>query len=104
MLNLIVNDDSPGGLYFQKRTVFSQTIDNNNNTQLWTDRGNNARIMFTYDPRNPVIGSPTGLLFNVQDLRTGDQIKNIHARIIITNGQKILKIADVTSSNGRYLL
>jgi hypothetical protein len=99
MLNLIVNDDIVGGLIFPT-TVFSQTIDNNNNTQLWTDRGNNARIMFTYDPRNPVIGSPTGLLFNVQDLRTGDQIKNIHARIIITNGQKILKIADVTSSNG----
>ena len=89
MLNLIVNDNIVGGLIFPT-TVFSQTIDNNNNTQLWTDRGNNARIMFTYDPRNPVIGSPTGLLFNVQDLRTGDQIKNIHARIIITNGQKIL--------------
>jgi hypothetical protein len=99
MLNLIVNDDIVGGLTLPA-AVFSQTIDNNNNTQLWTDRGNNARIIFTYEPRNPVIGIPTGLLFNVQDLRTGDQIKNIHARIIITNGQKIFKIVDITSSNG----
>jgi hypothetical protein len=98
MLNLILNDDNVGSLIFPT-AVFGQTI-NNNNTQLWIDRENNAKIIFTYEPHSPVIGNPTGLLFNVQDLRTGDQLKNIQARIIITNGQKILKTADVTSSNG----
>ena len=99
MLNLILNDDNIGSLIFPT-DVFGQTINNNNNTQIWIDRENNAKIIFTYEPHSPVIGNPTGLLFNVQDLRTGDQIKNIHARIIIANGQKIFKIADIASSNG----
>jgi hypothetical protein len=81
----------------------AQTTNSNNKTQLWVNKENNARIIFTYNPESPIIDKPTKLLFSVQDLRTGDEIKErLHARIIITNGPDILKIANSTFAGGNF--
>jgi hypothetical protein len=82
--------------------VSAQTIDSNK-TQIWIDKENNAKIIFTYNPESPIIGSPTKLLFSVQDFRTGDQIKEgLHARTIITNGREILTITNGTFPEGSF--
>ena len=84
-------------------TALAQTT-NSNKTQLWIDKANNAKIIFTYNPENPIIGNPTKLLFSIQDLRTGDEIKEVlHARIIVTNERgDILKITNSTFADGNF--
>jgi hypothetical protein len=83
-------------------TAMAQTTNSGNNkTQQWIDKENNAKIIFAYDPESPVIGRPTKLLFAVQNLLTGNEIKEeLHARIIITNGPDILKITNSTFPDG----
>jgi len=85
-------------------TALAQTTSSDNNkTQQWVDKENNAKIIFAYDPENPVIGIPTKLLFAAQNLLTGSEIKEeIHARIIITDGVEILKITNSTFPDGNY--
>jgi hypothetical protein len=87
-------------------TALAQTTssdNNNNNTQQWIDKENNAKIIFAYDPASPVIGKPTKLLFAVQNLLTGNEMKEeLHARIIITNGRDILKITNSTFPDGNF--
>ena len=83
-------------------TALAQTI-NSIKTQLWMDKENNVKIIFTYNPESPIIGKPTKLLFSVQDLRTGDEIKErSHVRIIITNGHEILKITNATFAQANF--
>ena len=87
-------------------TALAQTTssdNNNNNTQQWIDKENNAKIIFAYDPASPVIGKPTKLLFAVQNLLTGNEMKEeLHARIIITNGRDILRITNSTFPDGNF--
>src|SRR5919205_274257 len=72
-------------------------VTNSDKIQQWIDKENNAKIIFTYDPESPIIGQPTKLLFGIQDLRTGAEIKEgLQARIIITSGRDILKIINST--------
>jgi len=82
-------------------SVFSQTI-NNNLTQSWTDKENNAKIIFTYEPERPVIDKPTELLFSIQNLHTGEQFKNLYARVIVTDGQRIFKFGNITAPTGDF--
>ncbi len=71
--------------------------------QQWVDKENNAKIIFTYDPESPIIGQSTKLLFGIQDLRTGAEIKEgLEARLIITNGRDILKIVNSTFTKGNF--
>jgi hypothetical protein len=85
-------------------TALAQTTNSDNNkTQQWVDKENNAKIIFAYDPESPVIGRPTKLLFAVQNLLTGNEIKEeLHARIIITNGPDVLKITNSTFPDGNF--
>ena len=78
-------------------------VTNSEKLQQWIDKENNAKIIFTYDPENPIIGQSTKLLFGIQDLRTGAEIKEgLQARIIITNGRDILKIISSTFTKGNF--
>jgi hypothetical protein len=85
-------------------TALAQTTNSDNNkTQQWIDKENNAKIIFAYDPESPVIGRPTKLLFAVQNLLTRNEIEEeLHARIIITNGPDILKITNSTFPDGNF--
>ena len=74
--------------------------------QVWTDRENNIKILFTYSPGNPVINTPTKLRFSVDNLQTGNHLKNLLATVIIINnssGQtKIFKFKNITASAGNF--
>jgi hypothetical protein len=55
------------------------------NPQIWTNAEQNLKIQFTYQPRKPVLDQPTELKFVVQNLKTGDYLKNLVANILVTH-------------------
>jgi uncharacterized ion transporter superfamily protein YfcC len=46
-------------------------------TQPWIDKQNNIKIQFASQPENPIVDKPAELKFSVQNLKTGDYLKNI---------------------------
>jgi hypothetical protein len=75
-----------------------------NATQTWIDKQNNLKIQFTPEPEKPVIDTPTELKFNIQNLQTGVQLKNLLARVIVTDGQRTFKFTNITVPNGNLSL
>ena len=75
-----------------------------NATQTWIDKQNNLKIQFTPEPEKPVIDTPTELKFNIQNLQTGVQLKNLLARVVITDGQRTFKFTNITVPNGNLSL
>jgi hypothetical protein len=75
---------------------------NANNTQDWKDPENNLRIHFTYLPEYPLAGNITKLIFNVQNLQTGNYLKNLVARITVTNNLTTAKIDGIKDTNGAF--
>jgi hypothetical protein len=51
-----------------ERLAYGQS--SGNEPQVWTDRENNMKILFTYSPGNPMINTPTELKFSVDNLQT----------------------------------
>ena len=74
--------------------------------QTWMDKLNNLEIHFGYSPKEPVVDKPTELGFTVQNLQTGEQIKNLSARVVVVNnagGQlRTFKFANITAPNGIF--
>jgi hypothetical protein len=74
--------------------------------QVWVDRENNIKIHFTYSPENPIINTPTELRFSVDNLQTGNHLKNLLATVVIINnssGQpKIFKFKNITAPTGNF--
>lgn len=79
-----------------------------NEPQVWTDRENDIKILFTYSPGNPVINTPTELRFTVDSSRTGDHLKNLLATIVILNNSsgelRIFKFKNITAPNGIFFV
>jgi hypothetical protein len=75
-----------------------------NATQTWIDKQNNLKIQFTPEPEKPVIDTPTELKFNVQNLQTGAQLKNLLARVVVTDGQRTFKFTNIAVPNGNLSL
>jgi len=77
-----------------------------NRTQLWTDRENNVKILFTYSPKNPVIDTQTELNFSVSNLLTGNHLKNLMAMIVIitnsTGQERTFKFNNISAPNGDF--
>jgi hypothetical protein len=84
-------------------TVYAQQP-SPNATQTWIDKQNNLKIQFTPQPEKPVIDTPTELKFNIQNLQTGVQLKNLLARVVVTDGQRIFKFTNITVPNGNLSL
>jgi hypothetical protein len=80
----------------------------NNASQQWTDKTNGVKIVFGYSPAKPVIDSPTELRFIVQDLKSGENLRNLLAHVIITansNGQeKTFRFNNLTAPGGSFSL
>ena len=55
----------------------------NTKQQTWMDKLNNLKIQFTYLPEKPIIDTPTELKFNVQNLQSGSQMKDLSARVVV---------------------
>lgn len=71
-------------------------------TQQFIDPQNNVKIQFTYEPEKPIVYAYTNLKFSVQKLQTGQHLKDILAKITVTNGQRIFKFNNVTVSDGDF--
>jgi len=76
------------------------------NTQSWTDPEQNLKIQFTYQPQKPVIDQPTELKFTVQNLNTGQYLKNLVANVLVTDnasGQyRNYKFDNIVVANGQF--
>gem|GEM_PF-756254 len=66
------------------------------------DKNKNIKIQFSYSPEKPIIDTFTELKFSVQDLDTGEHIKNFDARAVVTNGQRLFKFENITVINGDF--
>ena len=52
-------------------------------TQQWINHESNTKIQFAYLPAVPIVGNSTELRFIVKDLKTGNNLKNLTARVTI---------------------
>jgi hypothetical protein len=73
-----------------------------NRTQQWISPQQNVKIEFTYEPEKPLLESPTELQFSVQNLQTGQHLKDLFAKIIVINGQGFFKSKNMTVQNGDF--
>jgi hypothetical protein len=58
--------------------------------QEWRNAQDNVKIQFSYIPEKPLVYAETDLIFSIQDLTTGNHIKDLIASITITKNGKIL--------------
>jgi hypothetical protein len=69
--------------------------------QEWNSTQDNVKIQFGYIPEKPLVYTETNLIFSIQDLTTGNHIKDLIASITITKNDKIFfKFNDVDIKNG----
>jgi hypothetical protein len=54
------------------------------NPQIWTNTEQNVKILFSYQPQKPVLDQPTELKFLIENLKTGNYLKNLVANILVT--------------------
>lgn len=73
-----------------------------NRTQQWINTQNSVKIQFTYDPTEPLVEAPTELKFSVQNLQTGQHLKDLSARVTIIDGQRVFKSTNITVPNGDF--
>jgi hypothetical protein len=97
--------------------AFAQTISPSNNEnsnqtqqqqqQQWIDKVNNIRILFS-SPARPIIDSRSQMKFEVQNLTTNENIKDLAARVVITtnsSGQlRTFKYINISSVNGSFAI
>jgi len=78
----------------------------NTTQQTWVDKLNNLKMQFGYLPKEPIIDKPTELKFTVQNLQTGEQIKNLSARVVVLNNvggqERSFKFTNITAPNGIF--
>ena len=81
-------------------------IINVNNTQIWTNPEQNLRIQFTYEPQKLVLDQPTELKFIVQNLKTGNYVKNLVANILVTHNSSgqfsNFRFSNITVPDGQF--
>ena len=73
--------------------------------QEWKNAQDNVKIQFSYIPEKPLVYNETDLIFSIQDLTTGNHIKDLIASITITKNDRIFfKFNDVEIPNGDFSL
>lgn len=73
-----------------------------NTTRKWLNPQDNVKIQFTYKPDKPLIGSPTELKFSVQDLQTGQHLKDLPVKVTIMNGQRFFRFYNLKIPNADF--
>jgi hypothetical protein len=88
------------------QTSPAPSTNNSGITQQWIDKNNNIRIQFNYLPKTPIIDSKTQMKFEVQNLTSGMNIKNFHARVVVStnsSGQlRTFKFGNITAPTGDF--
>lgn len=74
---------------------------NGSKIQELTDNNDGIKILFSYEPEKPIIDTFTKLYFSVQDLE-GNHIKNVKASVTVTNGQRLFKFQNITTTDGDF--
>ena len=76
------------------------------NPQIWTNTEQNVKILFSYQPQKPVLDQPTELKFLIENLKTGNYLKNLVANVLVTynsSGQFAnFKFSNITVPNGQF--
>jgi hypothetical protein len=73
--------------------------------QQWVDKDTGIKIQFAYKPEKPIADSPTELSFSVQNLTTGQHVKNFKASVVLINDfQKAFKFLSIPVVNGDFSL
>jgi hypothetical protein len=73
--------------------------------QQWVDKDTGIKIQFAYKPEKPIADSPTELSFSVQNLTTGQHVKNFKASVVIINDfQRAFKFLNIPVVNGDFSL
>ena len=87
-------------------TTFAQSSENVtsplNKTQEWISQKDDVKILFTYQPERPVIDTFTKLEFSVINLTNNENLKDFDARVVVTNGQRLFKLENITVPDGYY--
>ena len=85
-------------------TVFAHIAEGNGTLaaiQEWKNVRDNVKIQFSYSPQKPLIYTETDLRFSIQDLTTGNHIKDLIASITIAKNDRIFfKFNDIVIQNG----
>ena len=92
---------------FGQSSSSSSSSSSNITQQTWIDKLNNLKIQFGYSPAKPVIDASTQLKFSVQNLQTGEQLKDLSARIVVLSNaggqQRSFKFTNITlAPNGTF--
>jgi hypothetical protein len=70
---------------FSNTTAAYAHLYSNNITQVWTDKLNNIKIQFSYLPEKPTADDIIQLQFSIQNFQTGSHLKDIIAKVTVTN-------------------
>ena len=70
--------------------------------QEWKNVKDNIKVQFAYFPAKPIIDTFTALNFSVENLKTGEHIKDFTARVVVTNGQRLFKFENITVPDGDF--
>ena len=73
-----------------------------NRTQEWISQRDNVKILFAYQPERPIIDTFTNLEFRVINLTSNENLKDFDARVVVTNGQRLLKFENITVPEGDF--
>ncbi len=71
--------------------------------QEWVNQRENVKIQFTYEPEKPLVYTFTELNFSIQNLQTGEHLKDLITNITITNQQqKTFKFNNISAPDGDF--
>lgn len=97
LIILVIGNTSPKG------TVYAHL--SGPTLQQWVDKETGIKIQFAYKPEKPIADSPTELSFSVQNLTTGQHIKNFRASAVVINDfQRAFKFLNIPVVNGDFFL
>jgi hypothetical protein len=69
--------------------------------QEWNDEQNSVKVQFSYSPEKPLLYTLTNLEFSIQDLKTGNHLKDlVMSSTIIKDDRIFFKFNGVTIENG----
>lgn len=69
--------------------------------QEWNDEQNSVKVQFSYSPEKPLLYTLTDLKFSIQDLKTGNHLKDlVMSSTIIKDDRIFFKFDAVTIENG----
>jgi hypothetical protein len=68
---------------------------------VWTDTSNNIKIQFSYSPESPTIDDTIQLHFNIQDLQSGRNLKDLIAYVTVNN-DPLYKFNKIAVTNGNF--